>query len=162
MKEKIKIILKNVQMRNIIYLFLGFIFSLVVIMTYKPARKSPTIIDEDKVKVPQKEKQNNDTRNNNILEQYKNLETFTYKIYYNEYIIDGIYENDSFNDNIEVEEVKKFEQLIKPNNLYELLKDKEYQDNYEYNIDNYKIKLEVQNEKIKIITINQITIEYGG
>lgn len=162
MKEKIKIILKNVQMRNIIYLFLGFIFSLVVIMTYKPARKSPTIIDEDKVKVPQKEKQNNDTRNNNILEQYKNLETFTYRIYYNEYIIDGIYENDSFNDNIEVEEVKKFEQLIKPNNLYELLKDKEYQDNYEYNIDNYKIKLEVQNEKIKIITINQMTIEYGG
>lgn len=162
MKEKIKIILKNVQMRNIIYLFLGFIFSLVVIMTYKPARKSPTIIDEDKVKVPQKEEQNNDTRNNNILEQYKNLETFTYRIYYNEYIIDGIYENDSFNDNIEVEEVKKFEQLIKPNNLYELLKDKEYQDNYEYNIDNYKIKLEVQNEKIKIITINQITIEYGG
>ena len=142
MKEKIKIILKNVQMRNIIYLFLGFIFSLVVIMTYKPARKSPTIIDEDKVKVPQKEKQNNDTRNNNILEQYKNLETFTYRIYYNEYIIDGIYENDSFNDNIEVEEVKKFEQLIKPNNLYELLKDKEYQDNYEYNIDNYKIKYE--------------------
>lgn len=162
MKEKIKIILKNVQMRNIIYLFLGFIFSLVVIMTYKPARKSPTIIDEDKVKVPQKEEQNNDTRNNNILEQYKNLETFTYRIYYNEYIIDGIYENDSFNDNIEVEEVKKFEQLIKPNNLYELLKDKEYQYNYEYNIDNYKIKLEVQNEKIKIITINQITIEYGG
>ena len=162
MKEKIKIILKNVQMRNIIYLFLGFIFSLVVIMTYKPARKSPTIIDEDKVKVPQKEKQNNDTRNNNILEQYKNLETFTYRIYYNEYIIDGIYENDSFNDNIEVEEVKKFEQLIKPNNLYELLKDKEYQDNYEYNIDNYKIKLEVQNKKIKRITINQITIEYGG
>ena len=162
MKEKIKIILKNVQMRNIIYLFLGFVFSLVVIMTYKPARKSPTIIDEDKVKVPQKEKQNNDTRNNNILEQYKNLETFTYRIYYNEYIIDGIYENDSFNDNIEVEEVKKFEQLIKPNNLYELLKDKEYQDNYEYNIDNYKIKLEVQNEKIKIITINQMTIEYGG
>lgn len=162
MKEKIKIILKNVQMRNIIYLFLGFIFSLVVIMTYKPARKSPTIIDEDKVKVPQKEEQNNDTRNNNILEQYKNLETFTYRIYYNEYIIDGIYENDSFNDNIEVEEVKKFEQLIKPNNLYELLKDKEYQDNYEYNIDNYKIKLEVQNEKIKRITINQITIEYGG
>lgn len=162
MKEKIKIILKNVQMRNIIYLFLGFIFSLVVIMTYKPARKSPTIIDEDKVKVPQKEKQNSDTRNNNILEQYKNLETFTYRIYYNEYIIDGIYENDSFNDNIEVEEVKKFEQLIKPNNLYELLKDKEYQDNYEYNIDNYKIKLEVQNKKIKRITINQITIEYGG
>ncbi len=162
MKEKIKIILKNVQMRNIIYLFLGFIFSLVVIMTYKPARKSPTIIDEDKVKVPQKEEQNNDTRNNNILEQYKNLETFTYRIYYNEYIIDGIYENDSFNDNIEVEEVKKFEQLIKPNNLYELLKDKEYQDNYEYNIDNYKIKLEVQNKKIKRITINQITIEYGG
>ena len=162
MKEKIKIILKNVQMRNIIYLFLGFIFSLVVIMTYKPARKSPTIIDEDKVKVPQKEKQNNDTRNNNILEQYKNLETFTYRIYYNEYIIDGIYENDSFNDNIEVEEVKEFEQLIKPNSLYELLKDKEYQDNYEYNIDNYKIKLEVQNKKIKRITINQITIEYGG
>lgn len=161
MKEKIKIILKNVQMRNIIYLFLGFIFSLVVIMTYKPARKSPTIIDEDKVKVPQKEEQNNDTRNN-ILEQYKNLETFTYRIYYNEFIIDGIYENDSFNDNIEVEEVKEFEQLIKPNNLYELLKDKEYQDNYEYNIDNYKIKLEVQNEKIKRITINQMTIEYGG
>ena len=162
MKEKIKIILKNVQMRNIIYLFLGFIFSLVVIMTYKPTRKSPTIIDEDKVKVPQKEEQNNDTRNNNILEQYKNLETFTYRIYYNEYIIDGIYENDSFNDNIEIEEVKEFEQLIKPNNLYELLKDKEYQDNYEYNIDNYKIKFEVQNEKIKRITINQMTIEYGG
>ena len=161
MKEKIKIILKNVQMRNIIYLFLGFIFSLVVIMTYKPARKSPTIIDEDKVKVPQKEEQNNDTRNN-ILEQYKNLETFTYRIYYNEFIIDGIYENDSFNDNIEVEEVKEFEQLIKPNNLYELLKDKEHQDNYEYNIDNYKIKFEVQNEKIKRITINQMTIEYGG
>lgn len=159
MKEKIKIILKNVQMRNIIYLFLGFIFYLVVIMTYKPVRNSLTIVDEDKVKVPQKE--DNDSRNN-ILEQYKNLETFTYRIYYNEYIIDGIYENDSFNDNIEVEEVKEFEQLIKPNSLYELLKDKEYQDNYEYNIDNYKIKLEVQNEKIKRITINQMTIEYGG
>ena len=127
-------------------------------MTYKPVRNSPTIVDEDKVKVPQKE--DNDSRN--ILEQYKNLETFSYRIYYNEYIIDGIYENDSFNDNIEVEEVKEFEQLIKPNSLYELLKDKEYQDNYEYNIDNYKIKLEVQNEKIKRITINQMTIEYGG
>ena len=85
MKEKIKIILKNVQMRNIIYLFLGFIFYLVVIMTYKPVRNSLTIVDEDKVKVPQKE--DNDSRNN-ILEQYKNLETFTYRIYYNEYIID--------------------------------------------------------------------------
>ena len=55
MKEKIKIIFENVQMRNIIYLFLGLIFSVIIIVTYKPYKKNLEIVPEDEVKVPQKE-----------------------------------------------------------------------------------------------------------
>ena len=55
MKEKIKIIFENVQMRNIIYLFLGLIFSIIIIATYKPYKKSLEIVPEDEIKLPQKE-----------------------------------------------------------------------------------------------------------
>lgn len=162
MKEKIKIIFENVQMRNIIYLFLGLIFSIIIIATYKPYKKSLEIVPEDEVKVPQKEIEKKSKTLNEILEDYKKIEMFSYKIYYKEYIINGIYENGIFMDDFESEEIKTFEELIRPNNLYNILKDKNYQNNYEYNIDNYTIKLEIENEKIQKVTINQIIIEYGG
>lgn len=162
MKEKIKIIFENVQMRNIIYLFLGLIFSIIIIATYKPYKKNLEIVPEDEVKVPQKEIEKKSKTLNEILEDYKKIEMFSYKIYYKEYIINGIYENGIFMDDSESEEIKTFEELIRPNNLYNILKDKNYQNNYEYNIDNYTIKLEIENDKIQKVTINQIIIEYGG
>lgn len=162
MKEKIKIIFENVQMRNIIYLFLGLIFSVIIIATYKPYKKSLEIVPEDEIKLPQKEIEKKSKTLNEILEDYKKIEMFSYKIYYKEYIINGIYENGIFMDDSESEEIKTFEELIRPNNLYNILKDKDYQNNYEYNIDNYTIKLEIENEKIQKVTINQIIIEYGG
>ena len=162
MKEKIKIIFENVQMRNIIYLFLGLIFSIIIIATYKPYKKSFEIVPEDEIKLPQKEIEKKSKTLNEILEDYKKIEMFSYKIYYKEYIINGIYENGIFMDDFESEEIKTFEELIRPNNLYNILKDKDYQNNYEYNIDNYTIKLEIENEKIQKVTINQIIIEYGG
>ena len=157
MKEKIKIIFENVQMRNIIYLFLGLIFSIIIIATYKPYKKNLEIVPEDEVKVPQKEIEKKSKTLN-----YKKIEMFSYKIYYKEYIINGIYENGIFMDDSESEEIKTFEELIRPNNLYNILKDKNYQNNYEYNIDNYTIKLEIENDKIQKVTINQIIMEYGG
>ena len=162
MKEKIKIIFENVQMRNIIYLFLGLIFSIIIIATYKPYKKSLEIVPEDEIKLPQKEIEKKSKTLNEILEDYKKIEMFSYKIYYKEYIINGIYENVIFMDDSESEEIKTFEELIRPNNLYNILKDKDYQNNYEYNIDNYTIKLEIENDKIQKVTINQIIIEYGG
>ncbi len=162
MKEKIKIIFENVQMRNIIYLFLGLIFSVIIIVTYKPYKKNLEIVPEDEVKVPQKEIEKKSKTLNEILEDYKKIEMFSYKIYYKEYIINGIYENGIFMDDSESEEIKTFEELIRPNNLYNILKDKDYQDNYEYNIDNYTIKLEIENDKIQKVAINQIIMEYGG
>ena len=162
MKEKIKIIFENVQMRNIIYLFLGLIFSIIIIATYKPYKKSLEIVPEDEIKLPQKEIEKKSKTLNEILEDYKKIEMFSYKIYYKEYIINGIYENGIFMDDFESEEIKTFEELIRPNNLYNILKDKDYQNNYEYNIDNYTIKLEIENDKIQKVTINQIIIEYGG
>lgn len=162
MKEKIKIIFENVQMRNVIYLFLGLIFSIIIIATYKPYKKSLEIVPEDEIKLPQKEIEKKSKTLNEILEDYKKIEMFSYKIYYKEYIINGIYENGIFMDDSESEEIKTFEELIRPNNLYNILKDKDYQNNYEYNIDNYTIKLEIENEKIQKVTINQIIIEYGG
>lgn len=162
MKEKIKIIFENVQMRNIIYLFLGLIFSIIIIATYKPYKKSLEIVPEDEIKLPQKEIEKKSKTLNEILEDYKKIEMFSYKIYYKEYIINGIYENGIFMDDSESEEIKTFEELIRPNNLYNILKDKDYQNNYEYNIDNYTIKLEIENDKIQKVTINQIIIEYGG
>lgn len=162
MKEKIKIIFENVQMRNIIYLFLGLIFSIIIIATYKPYKKSLKIVPEDEIKLPQKEIEKKSKTLNEILEDYKKIEMFSYKIYYKEYIINGIYENGIFMDDSESEEIKTFEELIRPNNLYNILKDKDYQNNYEYNIDNYTIKLEIENDKIQKVTINQIIIEYGG
>lgn len=162
MKEKIKIIFENVQMRNIIYLFLGLIFSIIIIATYKPYKKSLEIVPEDEIKLPQKEIEKKSKTLNEILEDYKKIEMFSYKIYYKEYIINGIYENGIFMDDSESEEIKTFEELIRPNNLYNILKDKDYQNNYEYDIDNYTIKLEIENEKIQKVTINQIIIEYGG
>lgn len=162
MKEKIKIIFENVQMRNIIYLFLGLIFSIIIIATYKPYKKSLEIVPKDEIKLPQKEIEKKSKTLNEILEDYKKIEMFNYKIYYKEYIINGIYENGIFMDDSESEEIKTFEELIRPNNLYNILKDKDYQNNYEYNIDNYTIKLEIENEKIQKVTINQIIIEYGG
>lgn len=162
MKEKIKIIFENVQMRSIIYLFLGLIFSIIIIATYKPYKKNLEIVPEDEVKVPQKEIEKKSKTLNEILEDYKKIEMFSYKIYYKEYIINGIYENGIFMDDSESEEIKTFEELIRPNNLYNILKDKNYQNNYEYNIDNYTIKLEIENDKIQKVTINQIIMEYGG
>lgn len=162
MKEKIKIIFENVQMRNIIYLFLGLIFSIIIIATYKPYKKSLEIVPEDEIKLPQKEIEKKSKTLNEILEDYKKIEMFSYKIYYNEYIINGIYENGIFMDDSESEKIKTFEELIRPNNLYNILKDKNYQNNYEYNIDNYTIKLEIENDKIQKVTINQIIMEYGG
>ena len=61
-----KTILKNEQMRNIIYLFLGLIVSLIIFITYKPYKKSLKIVDEKDVKTLEK------SSFAYILEDYKN------------------------------------------------------------------------------------------
>lgn len=148
-----KTILKNEQMRNIIYLFLGLIVSLIIFITYKPYKKSLKIVDEEDVKTLEK------SSFAYILEEYKNTLYFSYTIYYDEYVISGIY-NGAFIDNNQIEEIREFENFIRPDNLYNILSDKEYQD--EYVIGNNIVKLKIEDEKIKKIIVNDITIEYGG
>ena len=74
-------------------------------------------------------------------------------------MISGIY-NGAFIDNNQIEEIREFENFIRPDNLYNILSDKEYQD--EYVIGNNIVKLKIEDEKIKKIIVNDITIEYGG
>ncbi len=151
--KNVKILLNNVQMRNIIYLFLGLIISLIIIVSYKPVRESYNVISDDNVKIPKNDKLND------LLSQYKSINNVYYKIYYDEYIINGIYIDGIYYDDLYFDDVKKFEEIIEPNNLYNILYNKGLQN--EYIVDNYKIKLEFK-DKIDKIIVGEITIEYGG
>lgn len=151
--KNVKILLNNVQMRNIIYLFLGLIISLIIIVSYKPVRESYNVISDDNVKIPKNDKLND------LLNQYKSINNVYYKIYYDEYIINGIYIDGVYYDDLYFDDVKKFEEIIEPNNLYNILYNKGLQN--EYIVDNYKIKLEFK-DKIDKIIVGEITIEYGG
>lgn len=151
--KNVKILLNNVQMRNIIYLFLGLIISLIIIVSYKPVRESYNVISDDNVKIPKNDKLND------LLSQYKSINNVYYKIYYDEYIINGIYIDGIYYDDLYFDDVKKFEEIIEPNNLYNILYNKGFQN--EYIVDNYKIKLEFK-DKIDKIIVGEITIEYGG
>lgn len=168
MKEKIKIILSNVQMRNMIYLVCGIFFILILFLIYNPKfeyRSFNNIIDEEDVKIISNKKSIN-----KILYDYSLSDNYYYTIYYKDYIVNGYSSLNIFYDDIYIEEIKNIENIIIPSNVYKLIIDKDYiksNNIYIYNINSYikKITVFIENEKVKKIIIDiddQIIIEYGG
>lgn len=160
MKEKIKLILENTQMRNLIYLLVGFIVIIILILIYNPNleyRVLPSIVDEENVKIPY-------DNYKNILENYSKLDTYFYKIKYKDYYVNGYSIAGTFNDSIDIDEIKEIEKIIKPSNIYEMIKDKKYvkDDNqYIYNLDKKIVIVINEDEVIKLI-YDDFIIEYGG
>ena len=168
MKEKIKIILSNVQMRNMIYLVCGIFFILILFLIYNPKfeyRSFNNIIDEEDVKIISTKKSIN-----KILYDYSLNDNYYYTIYYKDYIVNGYSSLNIFYDDIYIEEIKNIENIIIPSNIYKLIIDKDYiksNNSYIYNINSYikKITVFIENEMVKKIIIDiddQIIIEYGG
>ena len=168
MKEKIKIILSNVQMRNMIYLVCGIFFILILFLIYNPKfeyRSFNNIIDEEDVKIISTKKSIN-----KILYDYSLSDNYYYTIYYKDYIVNGYSSLNIFYADIYIEEIKDIENIIMPNNIYKLIIDKDYiksNNSYIYNINSYikKITVFIENEMVKKIIIDiddQIIIEYGG
>lgn len=168
MKEKIKIILSNVQMRNMIYLVCGIFFILILFLIYNPKfeyRSFNNIIDEEDVKIISNKKSIN-----KILYDYSLSDNYYYTIYYKDYIVNGYSSLNIFYDDIYIEEIKNIENIIIPSNIYKLIIDKDYiksNNSYIYNINSYikKITVFIENEMVKKIIIDiddQIIIEYGG
>ena len=168
MKEKIKIILSNVQMRNMIYLVCGIFFILILFLIYNPKfeyRSFNNIIDEEDVKIISNKKSIN-----KILYDYSLSDNYYYTIYYKDYVVNGYSSLNIFYDDIYIEEIKNIENIIIPSNIYKLIIDKDYikiNNSYIYNINSYikKITVFIENEKVKKIIIDiddQIIIEYGG
>ena len=59
--------------------------------------------------------------------------------------------------------LKEYEEKVKPNILYERIKDKEYikeENEYKYDLD--KITIVIENKKVKKIIYDDFIIEYGG
>lgn len=156
MKEKIKIILQNTQMRNLIYLFLGFMSAFILLLIYNPNleyRRFDDIVDEDNIKIIKNYSQ--------ILEDYSTYNTYTYIIYYKDYVISGYSIANTYYDDIEVEEIKEYEELIKPNIIYEKIKNLNYtKEDNKYNYGN--IVIELEKDKVKKLKYNDLVIEYGG
>lgn len=156
MKEKIKIILQNTQMRNLIYLFLGFTGLFILFLIYNPNleyRRFDGIVDEDNIKIIKNYSQ--------ILEDYSTYNTYTYIIYYKDYVISGYSIANTYYDDIEVEEIKEYEELIKPNIIYEKIKNLNYtKEDNKYNYGN--IVIELEKDKVKKLKYNDLVIEYGG
>lgn len=168
MKEKIKIILSNVQMRNMIYLVCGIFFILILFLIYNPKfeyRSFNNIIDEEDVKIISNKKSIN-----KILYDYSLSDNYYYTIYYKDYVVNGYSSLNIFYDDIYIEEIKNIENIIIPSNIYKLIIDKDYiksNNSYIYNINSYikKITVFIENEMVKKIIIDiddQIIIEYGG
>lgn len=168
MKEKIKIILSNVQMRNMIYLVCGIFFILILFLIYNPKfeyRSFNNIIDEEDVKIISNKKSIN-----KILYDYSLSDNYYYTIYYKDYIVNGYSSLNIFYDDIYIDEIKNIENIIIPSNIYKLIIDKDYiksNNSYIYNINSYikKITVFIENEMVKKIIIDiddQIIIEYGG
>ena len=168
MKEKIKIILSNVQMRNMIYLVCGIFFILILFLIYNPKfeyRSFNNIIDEEDVKIISTKKSIN-----KILYDYSLSDNYYYTIYYKDYIVNGYSSLNIFYDDTYIEEIKNIENIIIPSNIYKLIIDKDYinsNNSYIYNINSYikKITVFIENEMVKKIIIDiddQIIIEYGG
>ena len=168
MKEKIKIILSNVQMRNMIYLVCGIFFILILFLIYNPKfeyRSFNNIIDEEDVKII-----NNKKSINKLLYDYSLSDNYYYTIYYKDYIVNGYSSLNIFYDDTYIEEIKNIENIIIPSNIYKLIIDKDYinsNNSYIYNINSYikKITVFIENEMVKKIIIDiddQIIIEYGG
>ena len=168
MKEKIKIILSNVQMRNMIYLVCGIFFILILFLIYNPKfeyRSFNNIIDEEDVKIISNKKSIN-----KILYDYSLSDNYYYTIYYKDYVVNGYSSLNIFYDDIYIDEIKNIENIIIPSNIYKLIIDKDYiksNNSYIYNINSYikKITVFIENEMVKKIIIDiddQIIIEYGG
>lgn len=148
--KKIKILLENTQMRNLIYLFTGLIIIIILILIYNPNLEYRTF--NEIVKEPNKNEYNQ------ILKNFRTLETYTFKINYKDKIINGysiagtIYSNNL---------PKEIENKIKPENIYNLIKNENYIIiNNEYIYEN--IKIITEKNKIKTIIYDEIIIEYGG
>ena len=168
MKEKIKIILSNVQMRNMIYLVCGIIFILILFLIYNPNfeyRNFNNIVDEEDVKIISNKK-----NINKILYDYSLSDNYYYTIYYKDYVVNGYSESNIFYDDIDVDEIKNIENIIMPNNIYKLIIDKDYVNSgnsYIYNINGFikKITIFIEDEIVKKLILDiedQFIIEYGG
>ena len=78
-------------------------------------------------------------------------------------IVSGYSIANTFYDDILVDEIKEYEEKVKPNILYERIKDKEYikeENEYKYDLD--KITIVIENKKVKKIIYDDFIIEYGG
>ena len=168
MREKIKIILSNVQMRNMIYLVCGIFFILILFLIYNPKfeyRSFNDIVDEDDIKIIGSKKSIDE-----LIYDYSLIDNYYYKIYYKDYIVSGYSVENMFYDDIDIDEIKDIEHIIIPNNIYELIKDKEYvntNNSYIYNINSFikKITVFIENEMVKKVVLDmdyQVIIEYGG
>lgn len=159
MREKLKIIFNNTQMRSLLYLILGFLGIFILFLIYNPKfehRRFNDIVDEENVKTLKDDYKD-------ILKTFSTNGTYNYTIYYNDYIVSGYSIANTFYDDILVDEIKEYEEKVKPNILYEKIKDKEYikeENEYKYDLD--KITIVIENKKVKKIIYDDFIIEYGG
>lgn len=142
--KTLRVVLENVQMRNLIYLFLGMLFIGFLVMTYKPNSEY----------TPNYEKINYD----NILKKYSEMETYFYTLYYNDEVINGYVIAGEYSGS-----VFGLENTINPSNIYNLIKDKEYRkvDN-EYYYDTEKIVISLNDSDVIKLIYDDIIVEYGG
>ena len=146
-------------MRSLLYLILGFLGIFILFLIYNPKfehRRFNDIVDEENVKTLKDDYKD-------ILKTFSTNGTYNYTIYYNDYIVSGYSIANTFYDDILVDEIKEYEEKVKPNILYERIKDKEYikeENEYKYDLD--KIKIVIENKKVKKIIYDDFIIEYGG
>lgn len=171
MIEKIKLVLSNTQFRNILYLFLGLIGTIVLLLIFNPNleyRSFPEVKDEDEVIVPVKKKQIDE-----ILEEYKNLKSYNYTINYDEILVKGNSVANLFYNDIDIEELNNLLPNLTPLKIYNMIKSGSFISNndtiYSYLIninDEYrKLKLIVENEEVKGFSIEfdiNFSLNYGG
>lgn len=142
--KKIKIIFSNIQMRNIIYLVFGIICCTFLILVCRTREND----------------RNNFTDGyNEIISKYSKMETYFYAIYYNNEIIDGYFIAGKNSVNL-----NDLENVIKPSNIYNLIKDEEYiklENDYVYNLDK-KIVITIDDSDVIKVVYDDIIIEYGG
>jgi len=171
MIEKIKIVLSNTQFRNILYLFLGLIGTIILLLIFNPNleyRSFPEVKDESEVVIPVKKKQIDE-----ILEEYRKLNTYDYTINYDEFIVKGNSVANIFYNDIKIEELNNLLPNLTPSKIYNMIKSGSFISNndttyiYLININGEyrKLKLNVENEEVKGFSIEldvNFSLKYGG
>ena len=171
MNEKIKIILSNIQFRNILYLFLGLIGVIILMLIFNPNfeyRSFPEVKDENEVELPVKKKGIHE-----ILNEYKKMTIYDYVINYDEYVIKGNSIDNMFYNDIYIEELENLLPNITPLKIYEMIESGSLISNddsvyiYVININEQyrKLKLKIENEEVKGFSIEldvNFSLNYGG